>query len=135
MHEPCDASLHVLSLLPSTLLCMQVDASTGAMVRGSATSAGNLVLQGSQANNCYVFPGIGLGAIAAGAADVTEGMLLAAARSLAGTCLLGRHTHTHTHTHYACAWSSHPWACGEPVLFEHREKPGSTHILGQVFRM
>ncbi len=73
-------------------LASQVDSTTEAVIRGqdSARSAAadpsdTRVLQGSQANNCYVFPGIGLGAIAAAAADVSEGMLLAAARTLAGT--------------------------------------------------
>ncbi|MDH3755476.1 MAG: NAD-dependent malic enzyme [Acidimicrobiia bacterium] len=37
----------------------------------------------SQANNVYVFPGIGLGALVANASKITDGMLLAAARGVA----------------------------------------------------
>ncbi len=38
----------------------------------------------AQANNCLVFPGLGAGCVASGAVRVTEGMLLAAARGVAG---------------------------------------------------
>ncbi|KMW72751.1 malate dehydrogenase [Photorhabdus luminescens subsp. luminescens] len=37
----------------------------------------------AQCNNAYIFPGIGLGAIASGAKLVTDGMLMAASRTLA----------------------------------------------------
>lgn len=38
-----------------------------------------------QTNNCYIFPGLGLGLTAVKATVVTDGMLLAASRALAGT--------------------------------------------------
>ncbi|SEM00409.1 NAD-dependent malic enzyme [Halomonas caseinilytica] len=37
----------------------------------------------AQCNNAYIFPGIGLGVVAAGARRVTDGMLMAASRALA----------------------------------------------------
>ena len=40
-------------------------------------------IRSAQTNNVYVFPGMGLGVLAAGARRVTEGMLMAAARALA----------------------------------------------------
>eukprot|EP00955_Chlamydomonas_euryale_P022016 232519-Chlamydomonas_euryale.AAC.1 len=45
----------------------------------------------AKANNCYVFPGIGMGCAASAATDVTPRMLLAAARAVAGACRCGKH--------------------------------------------
>ncbi|KAG2500529.1 hypothetical protein HYH03_001306 [Edaphochlamys debaryana] len=44
---------------------------------------GGRTLTPAQANNCFVFPGIGAGCVASGAGAVSEGMLLAAARAVA----------------------------------------------------
>jgi len=40
-----------------------------------------------QCNNAYIFPGIGLGVVASKATRVTDGMFLAAAKTLAGSVL------------------------------------------------
>jgi malate dehydrogenase (oxaloacetate-decarboxylating) len=40
----------------------------------------------AQTNNAYIFPGVGLGAIAARATRVTDAMFMAAARALAASC-------------------------------------------------
>jgi malate dehydrogenase (oxaloacetate-decarboxylating)(NADP+) len=49
-----------------------------------AVESGGRRFAPSQTNNAYVFPGLGLAVVATGARRVTEGMLLAAARALAG---------------------------------------------------
>ncbi|WP_275288988.1 NAD-dependent malic enzyme [Halomonas elongata] len=44
----------------------------------------------AQCNNAYIFPGIGLGVVAAGARRVTDGMLMAASRALAAEAPVAR---------------------------------------------
>jgi len=60
----------------------------GRAVFSSGSPSGEVVVGGrrlapSQTNNAYIFPGLGLAVVAAGARRVTETMLLAAARALA----------------------------------------------------
>jgi malate dehydrogenase (oxaloacetate-decarboxylating) len=44
------------------------------------------MLRTAQCNNAYIFPGLGLGVVAAQARRVTDGMLMAASRTLAAQC-------------------------------------------------
>ena len=44
---------------------------------------GESILRIAQANNAFIFPGVGLGALVSDAREVTDGMLLAAAERLA----------------------------------------------------
>jgi malate dehydrogenase (oxaloacetate-decarboxylating) len=49
----------------------------------SPVAYGDRVVPIAQCNNVYIFPALGLGAVASGATRVTDGMILAAARALA----------------------------------------------------
>ncbi|MHB8399181.1 MAG: NAD-dependent malic enzyme [Candidatus Limnocylindrales bacterium] len=55
---------------------------TGSPFLPVATADGERVV--SQANNVFIFPGVGLGAVVAEVSAITDGMFLAAARALAG---------------------------------------------------
>jgi len=55
-----------------------------------AVSYGDELLTIAQCNNSYIFPGIGLGVLAAEATRVTNAMLMAASRALADCSPLGR---------------------------------------------
>ena len=71
--------------LPSDLLAWtdgRAYIATGSPFPGMTTADGGVRVV-SQANNVFVFPGIGLGTILAEARVVTDGMLICAARSLA----------------------------------------------------
>jgi len=58
-----------------------------------ACEIGGRTIVPSQANNAYVFPGVGLGVIASGARRVTQEMFLAAARTLADSTEDGDFAH------------------------------------------
>jgi len=55
-----------------------------------AVSYGDELITIAQCNNSYIFPGIGLGVLAAEATRVTNAMLMAASRALADCSPLGR---------------------------------------------
>jgi hypothetical protein len=62
-----------------------VNGSSRSRTRGGGTpSSSGRLLRPAQANNCLVFPGLGLGCIASGATRINDDMLLAAAAAIAG---------------------------------------------------
>jgi malate dehydrogenase (oxaloacetate-decarboxylating)(NADP+) len=50
---------------------------------GAADGMVGKVLETGQANNCFIFPGVGLAVVTSGARSVTQSMMLAAAKALA----------------------------------------------------
>ncbi|WKD51301.1 NAD-dependent malic enzyme [Microbulbifer spongiae] len=57
----------------------------------AAVEIGGHSIAVAQCNNVYIFPGIGLGVIAAGATQVTDGMLMAASNALAEQAPVVKH--------------------------------------------
>jgi malate dehydrogenase (oxaloacetate-decarboxylating) len=74
----------VLPLSNPTSRVEAVPADIAAVTVGRALVATGSPFDGvPQANNVYVFPGVGLGVLAAGATQVTDGMMTAAAHAVA----------------------------------------------------
>ena len=86
-YEPLvyDPSSNTTEPITTTTSSSSSSSNSSSRNSSSGSSRGSMrLLRPAQANNCLVFPGLGLGCVASGASDVNDDMLLATAKTIAG---------------------------------------------------